>query len=62
MASNKKPEFQVFVTTGKSGEEFYHNIGAAWKVDKDGLSIKLSSLPINGEMVIFPSKEKKDKE
>ncbi|MES9904692.1 MAG: hypothetical protein ABW168_18690 [Sedimenticola sp.] len=55
--SNKKPDLIAFTTTkGKDGKTYYHKIGAAWCTAKDGHSIELFSLPVNGRIVLFPPK------
>ncbi len=57
---NKKPDLKAFVVT-KSGEKsFFNEIGAAWKNSKGGYSIRLNALPVSGEIVLLPPKEKKD--
>lgn len=56
---NTKPDLKAFVTTKSGDKTFYHEIGAAWKTKNDGYSVKLHANPINGEMVFFPPKEKK---
>ncbi|TQF27434.1 hypothetical protein UNPF46_30695 [Bradyrhizobium sp. UNPF46] len=60
--ANRKPDYKVFVSRNiaKEGEEpnnFYHDVGAAWMVDKDGISISLHALPIDGRLVLFPNKD-----
>ena len=56
-----KPDFEAFVSedyVGKDGDDkaYYTKVGAAWKVAKDGISIKLQALPVNGDLVLFPAK------
>lgn len=60
--ANRKPDYKVFVSRNiaKEGEvpnNFYHEVGAAWTVDRDGISISLHALPIDGRLVLFPYKE-----
>ncbi len=54
----RKPDFEVFVTKEREGEKpFYTKIGGAWSVAKDGISIELQALPIDGRLVLFPRKD-----
>ena len=58
MADGKKPDYDVFVSReGSDQKTYYTRVGAAWKVAKDGISIKLQALPIDGSLVLFPPKE-----
>jgi hypothetical protein len=58
---NTRPDMKAFVVT-KSGEKsFWNEIGAAWKTKNGGYSIKLHAVPVNGEIVLLPPKEKEDK-
>ena len=52
-----KETWQV-LTPNKVGEKTYWNrIGAAWKRDDGGFSLKLNALPLNGELLIAPPRE-----
>ena len=56
-----KPDFEVFVSqdyVGQDGDDkaYYTKVGAAWKVAKDGISIRLQALPVDGDLVLFPAK------
>ena len=53
---SKKPDYGVFVSEKNGDETFYTRIGAAWNVAKDGISIKLNALPLDGNLVLFPPK------
>ncbi len=60
--AGKKPDYKV-VTSRISGEgenekTYYTEVGAAWKVAKDGISIQLHALPVDGKMVLFPRDDK----
>ena len=58
MAQGRRPDFCVYVTReGTDGKTHYRQIGVAWSVANDGVSIKLDALPVNGEMVLFRPKE-----
>lgn len=58
---SKKPDYEVFVSE-KNGDDktYYTRVGAAWNVAKDGISIKLKALPLDGNLVLFPPKPADD--
>lgn len=56
--ANRKPDYRVMVSRKNGDKTHYQEIGAGWNVAKDGISIKLNSLPINGEAVLFPRTDK----
>ena len=60
MSENTKPQLRAFVSTKNGEKNFYHEIGAAWELKNGGYSVKLYATPINGEMVLFPVKEKEE--
>jgi hypothetical protein len=60
--AGKKPDYRVFISRkgeDKQGDEknFYTEIGAAWKVAEDGISIQLNAVPVDGRLVLFPLRE-----
>lgn len=60
--AGRKPDFKVFVSrnVAKKGEEpsnFYTEVGAAWNVDKGGISVDLHVLPLDGKIVLFPPRQ-----
>lgn len=59
MAKGQKPDYRVFVSrqSERDGKNFYTDVGAAWNVSNDGISIKLNALPIDGSLVLFPNKD-----
>lgn len=57
MASGKKPDYKVLVSRDGRGTTFYTEVGSAWKVAKDGISIQLHALPTDGKLVMFPRKD-----
>lgn len=57
----KKPDMRVYTATESNGKSFFHEIGAAWANSKNGYNVRLHSLPVNGELILFPPKAKKDK-
>ena len=56
----KKPDFRVFVSTERDGNTYYHEVGAAWRVANDGISIKLHALPVDGSLVLFPLRAREE--
>jgi uncharacterized protein (DUF736 family) len=57
MANGQKPDYRV-LTSRESGEKtYYTDVGAAWKVSNDGISIQLHALPVDGRLVLFPPRE-----
>ena len=55
MAQQKKsPDYNVYtVIEKKDKKDYWHRVGSAWKAGEDGtVSIKLNSLPLNGELVL----------
>lgn len=55
--AGKKPDYDVFVSRENGDKNFYTRIGSAWSVSKDGISIQLDALPVDGKCVAFPRKE-----
>jgi len=60
---SNKPTHTVYQVT-KSGENSYWNkVGAAWEHgDGKGFNIKLSALPLEGEIVMRVAKEKPEED
>ncbi len=56
--SKRKPELHAFMVTGTEENPFFTKIGAAWKNKKGGYGLRLEAYPVNGEIVLFPPKEK----
>lgn len=62
--AGQKPQYRVFVSRegqdrDGSDKNYYQEIGVAWKVASNGISIQLHSLPVDGKCVAFPSTERK---
>lgn len=57
MAKGAKPDFKVLVSREAGDKNMYFEVGAAWKVKGDGISIQLHSLPVDGRLVMFPRKD-----
>lgn len=60
MAKGQKPDYSVSVSRENGGKNHYTTVGAGWNVAKGGISIKLAALPVDGNLVLFPYKEKAD--
>ena len=59
--NNSKPTLKAFVVTESGdGKSFFNEIGAAWANSKGGYSLRLHALPVTGEIVLLPPKEKED--
>ena len=61
----QRPDYEVFISRDGqdqqgSDKNFYTKVGAAWKVAKGGVSIRLDCLPTDGKLVAFPFREKKE--
>ena len=57
MAQGKKPDYRVLVSREVGDKTYYTDVGAAWRVANDGISIKLHALPVDGSLVLFPPSE-----
>jgi hypothetical protein len=60
MAKGKKPDWRVLVSRENGDKNFYTEVGSAWNVAKDGISIQLNALPVDGKLVLFPREEEKE--
>jgi uncharacterized protein (DUF736 family) len=56
--ANRKPDYRVMVSRESNGKAHYTEVGAGWNVAKEGISIKLHALPTDGQLVLFPRKDK----
>jgi hypothetical protein len=57
MPKGQKPDYEVFISQkGADDKNYYTKIGAAWNVASDGISIKLTALPLDGSLVMFRPK------
>ena len=57
MANGQKPDYRVLVSRESGGKNYYTEVGAAWVVSNDGISIQLHALPTDGRLVLFPRKD-----
>jgi hypothetical protein len=56
--AGQRPDYGVYVSRkGSDDKAYYNRVGAAWNVAKDGISIQLDALPVDGKLVLFPPKE-----
>jgi hypothetical protein len=58
--SGRRPDYRVFISRPGKNEgdkSFFTEVGAAWNVANDGISIKLHALPTDGSLVLFPLKQ-----
>jgi hypothetical protein len=60
--TKRKPDLNAFVVTGTKENPFYTKIGAAWANKAGGYGLRLDALPVTGEIVLFPPKEKAESE
>lgn len=57
---SKKPTHIAYTVTGEGENQFWNRIGAVWPhEDGEGFNVQLSSLPIDGKLVVRIAKEKK---
>lgn len=55
--AGKRPDYKVLVSRESDGKNFYTQVGSGWNVAKDGISIQLNALPVDGKCVLFPWKD-----
>lgn len=55
--AGKKPDYKVLVSRENGDKTYYTEIGSAWNVAKDGISIAFNALPVDGKCVLFPRKD-----
>ena len=55
--AGQRPDYKVLVSRKNGDKTFYTEIGSAWSVSNDGISIQFNALPIDGKCVIFPRKD-----
>jgi len=44
------------VEGSENGKGYWHRVGAAWPNKAGGFQVKLTALPVNGELVLMPPK------
>ena len=59
LAEPKTPTFQAWHVTNKGDDSFWTKVGAAWPHrDCKGLSLMLSVIPMNGQIVLRQTQPK----
>lgn len=53
----KKPSHIVYTVDENNDTQHWQKIGAAWPTKGDGFSLKLSSVPLNGNVVLRSREE-----
>jgi len=49
------------VEHGKDGKPYYTEIGRAWPLkEKDGCTVRLAALPVNGELIVLARQAKQE--
>lgn len=56
--TGKAPDFRVCTATKNGENTYWTQIGAGWTTDKGNMSIKLSALPLTGDIMIFHNDNK----
>lgn len=59
VANGRKPDYRVFISRKSEGSDkaFYTDVGGAWLVKNDGISIQLNALPVDGNLILFPNRD-----
>lgn len=57
-----KPTHNVVIAEKNGEKTYFHTIGAAWENKAGGFNVKLKSLPLDGELILFPRKENNEDE
>ncbi len=61
MATQQRTTLEVYTVIEARNEgdrNYWHRIGSAWKNRDGSLTIKLNSLPLNGELVVKKPRER----
>jgi hypothetical protein len=60
---DKRPTHAVYVVDGEGDNAFWTKVGAAWQhEDREGFSISLTALPLNGRLVVRKPKANGERE
>ncbi|GAB3326716.1 hypothetical protein [Haliea atlantica] len=59
-ATENTPALIAYHVTESGKKAYWSRIGAAWPNRKGGFQIKLDTLPVNGELVLLPPRERQD--
>ena len=55
-STKKTPDLIAYQVTETKDQSYWNRIGAAWKTKTGGYRIRLSALPVDGEIVLQPPK------
>lgn len=55
--AGRKPDYKVLISRQNGDKTYYNDVGVGWDVAKDGISIQLHSLPLDGKLVVFPKRD-----
>jgi hypothetical protein len=59
----QRPDFTVFISRqvvngDQETKNYFTEVGTAWHIDGDGISINLIAVPTDGKLVLFPTQVK----
>jgi hypothetical protein len=54
--TKKKPDLFAYTVTEGGDKAYFDKIGVAWANKKGGFNVRLSALPVGGEIVLLPLK------
>ena len=58
---SKQPDLIAYTAVERGdGESHFVRLGAAWRNRKDGYNVRLDATPVNGELVLFPPREREE--
>lgn len=55
-STKRTPDLIAYQVTEVKDQSYWNRIGAAWKTQKGGYRIRLTALPVDGEIVLHPPK------
>lgn len=60
---SRRPDFEAFVVEGDGDDAYWTKIGGAWSHENgEGLTVRLTALPLSGKLVLRKPKAKAAKE
>lgn len=61
--NNNRPAFRAYTVTGEGDTARWTDIGVAWATrDKEGFTLQLNALPLDGRIVLRKFKTKSEQE
>ncbi len=57
---SNKPDLIAYQVTEHGENSYFHRIGVAWSNSKGGCKVRLEALPVNGELLILPPREREE--